>query len=294
MLFARTIIFTLANALPSLRTSLLQFLIPITTIALFYAAALYISVVYIQSIGSGAAGLSDLFPDSLLGPIINFSLLPVKTLPDVAQVGLTRAQRKEMVFSEELKEISVGLLLGDLFASKRKSSLNVCLCFNQGVVHEDYIYHLYELFKNYCKSGPKITNQLPHLKTGKVYSNIRFQTRAFPCFNLLYDLFYLEGKKIVPLNIFDLLTPLGLCYWICDDGSFNQRDKAVVIHTQSFTREEVQLLFDVLVKKFNLKCTINKNGNNHVIRISTNSIPKLQTLLAPHMPSMMRHKIGLA
>ena len=31
---------------------------------------------------------------------------------------------------------------------------------------------------------------------------------------------YSEGKKIVPLNIGELLTALGLCYWICDDGSF--------------------------------------------------------------------------
>jgi hypothetical protein len=43
---------------------------------------------------------------------------------------------------------------------------------------------------------------------------------ALPCFNYYYDLFYPKGIKTVPQNIADLLTPLGLAYWICDDGKF--------------------------------------------------------------------------
>jgi hypothetical protein len=39
-------------------------------------------------------------------------------------------------------------------------------------------------------------------------------------------------KKVVPLNIDELLTPLGLCYWICDDGSFCKRDKAITLNTK--------------------------------------------------------------
>ena len=68
MLFARIIINILAIALPSLRTSPL-FFTRIATIVLLYAAALYtvyLSVVYIQSIGSGIGVYSGLFISSLL------------------------------------------------------------------------------------------------------------------------------------------------------------------------------------------------------------------------------------
>jgi len=85
-----------------------------------------------------------------------------------------------------------------------------------------------------------------------------------------------------------LLLDLG-----CDDGGFNKRNRAVILSTQSFTQAEVSLLAKVLADKFNLKCTINKNRGNYVIRISAESLPILQTLLIPIMPDMMKYKIGL-
>ena len=84
-----------------------------------------------------------------------------------------------------------------------------------------------------------------------------------------------------------------MAYWICDDGGFNKKDRAVVLNTQGFTKEEVELLISVLTDKFDLKCTIKKDRGAFAIRISSNSLPVLQNLLAPIMPSMMRHKIGL-
>ena len=89
-------------------------------------------------------------------------------------------------------------------------------------------------------------NMLPHKDTGKVYSHMRFKTCSLPCFNKVYDLFYPAGKKVVPQNIGELLKPLGLAYWICDDGSFNKKDRAVVLSTQGFTLQEVNLLIKAL------------------------------------------------
>jgi len=106
-------------------------------------------------------------------------------------------------------------------------------------------------------------------------------------------LFYPEGAKVLPSNIGELLTPLGLCYWICDDGCFNKRDRAIQLSTNSFTWQEVNILTNVLKNKFNLKCTINKDGVAFKIRISSKSIPAIIELLKDKMPSMMLYKIGL-
>ena len=82
--------------------------------------------------------------------------------------------------------------------------------FKQGIVHQDYIYHLYELFSKYCPSAPKLKESLADRRTGKIYSSITFSTYTLPCFNELYNLFYLFRKKIIPKNISDLLSPRSL------------------------------------------------------------------------------------
>src|SRR5439155_3813529 len=119
-------------------------------------------------------------------------------------------------------------------------------------------------------------------------------TYALPCFLELYNLFYHGGVKVVPLNIGDLLTPLGLAYWLCDDGSWNKQCGYVVLCTESFTSAEVTLLANTLNDKWDLKCYINKtnNGGGRII-IPANSVPILQALLKDIMPPMMLYKIGL-
>jgi len=205
---------------------------------------------------------------------------------------LTKAQRLQFVLPETLKSILVGLMLGDLNGEKQKIGSNIRLRFEQGTVHEDYLLHLYDLFKSFCPQAPKAYTRLPDKRTGKIYSRILFYTYSLPCFTEIFCLFYPDVKKIVPSNIGELLTPLSLAYWICDDGTF-PKDRGVVLCTNSFSKDEVNLLVSALTDKFNLKCTVNKNRGNYVIRISSKSLPDLQNLLKNIMPPMMFYKIGL-
>jgi hypothetical protein len=53
-------------------------------------------------------------------------------------------------------------------------------------------------------------------------------------------------------------------------------------------------LSKVLTEKFNLSCYVNKHGDSgHILAIATRSVPLLQTLLAPVIPAMMKHKVNL-
>jgi hypothetical protein len=92
-----------------------------------------------------------------------------------------------------LKEILVGLLLGDLYG--RKKGDYTLFNFKQGLIHQDYLNHLYSILNKkifYSASAPKIVNNFPHPKTGKCYNSIIFYTYSLPCFNELYDLFYVS------------------------------------------------------------------------------------------------------
>jgi hypothetical protein len=209
----------------------------------------------------------------------------------VKQQRLTKAERLQFSLTAELKGILVGLLLGDLHISK--TYVNPRLAFKQSTIHEEYLLHLYELFKGYSTSAPKLKLEAPDKRTGKVYSATYFYSYSLPCFNSIYNLFYLEGKKIIPANIGFLLTPLGLAYWLCDDGTFCKSTHRVHLCTESFTLAEVNLLVKTINDKWNLKCHKVTRGSGYRIVISRESLPILQSLLKDIMPSMMLHKIGL-
>lgn len=152
---------------------------------------------------------------------------------------------------------------------------------------------MYTLFKDYCNSQPKISIRPIDKRTGKIYTRIQFTTYSLPCFNEFYFLFYPNNKKIIPLNIEELLTPLGLAYWICDDRTFNKKHKYIRLATNSYTFDEINLLLKTFKNKFNFNCYAIKESTGYVITISSRSILDLQLLLKPIMPYMMIHKMGV-
>jgi len=206
---------------------------------------------------------------------------------------LTSSERAELELSQNQKEMLIGLLLGDLYARICKGCVNARLEFIQGTTHTEYLLELYNIFKNVCSAAPKVSNPRPDKRTGVVNSFIRFNTLSLPCFNKFYDMFYLGGQKVVPQNIAELLTALALAHWIADDGSFHKSHRCVVLCTDSFKKSEVELLAQTLNDKWDLECSVNKGSSGYRIRIPARSLPILQSLCGAHMPTMMRHKIGL-
>ena len=53
---------------------------------------------------------------------------------------------------------------------------------------------------------------------GVVHTWYQFSTKSLSSWSDLHALWYVNGVKVVPKNIFDLLTPISLAYWICDEG----------------------------------------------------------------------------
>src|ERR1700733_4959228 len=71
---------------------------------------------------------------------------------------LSLAKQPKTITLEEipadLKDILVGLALGDLHIRKRCK--NTSLHFKQSIKNEPYILYLYTLFQEFCKMSPKI------------------------------------------------------------------------------------------------------------------------------------------
>ena len=155
---------------------------------------------------------------------------------------------------------------------------------------------LFEIFSQFCSTPPRSYTYLDS-RTFRNYSSLTLRTRSLPLFTEYYNLFYFYGVKVIPNNIGDLLTPLGLAHWIMQDRSYHKVSKGVALCTDSFQKEEIQLLLSVLQKNFNLICTIqkspSKNSNRFRIYISAKSLPILRTLVQSHFHPTMLYKLGI-
>lgn len=125
------------------------------------------------------------------------------------------------------------------------------------------------------------------------YSGSQFNTVALPCINFYHELFYKSGKKHIPLNIVDYLTPISLAQWIQDDGGFHIRDHILTLYTNGFTQSEVDLLIEALTKKFDLKCRKERKGTNYQIVVVKSSMDKVRNMVFEHFDKSMYYKLGV-
>ena len=65
-----------------------------------------------------------------------------------------------------------------------------------------------------------------------------------------HNIFYMDKVKIIPNNIGELLTEIGLAYWLMGDGFYRKNRGGVFICTDSYTPKEVELLVETLMNKF--------------------------------------------
>nr|YP_009568449.1 hypothetical protein [Drechslerella brochopaga]QBL02530.1 hypothetical protein [Drechslerella brochopaga] len=106
-------------------------------------------------------------------------------------------------------------------------------------------------------------------------------------------MFYKKGKKVISPNIKKYITPLALAIFIMDDGGWAK--PGVRIATNNFKLEEVQLLAEILKRKYNLDCTVQKIATvgQYSLYIKGLAVPALQKLILPHFHTSMYYKLGL-
>lgn len=161
------------------------------------------------------------------------------------------------------------------------------------VAHKTYFEYVCSLFNTFCVKDYKPQSRIVRdNRTNKIYSAISFTTMQLPCFNVFRELFYLSNVKIVPHNIYELLTPKGLAFWIMDDGS--KQGTGLHISVYAFNNDDVDKLMFTLQDKFNLKCSIHYNRDSKPrIYVLKKSMDHLITLIKPYFIKEMLYKLGL-
>jgi hypothetical protein len=80
-----------------------------------------------------------------------------------------------------------------------------------------------------------------------------------------------------------------------DDGG--KVSSGLKLATNNFSKEEVSLLCHILIKKYNIKASIqsasNKKGNQYCIYISKHSIEHLNLLIKEFIHPSMKYKLNI-
>lgn len=198
-----------------------------------------------------------------------------------------------------LSQLQKNLILGTLLGEGSLQTLNGNTWRYRAIhkaAHEAYIFHKYEILKDYCQTPPKYSSFLDS-RTKSTYSRFTFQTLVVDDLRYYGKLFYkqqadLSWKKEIPKNIAKLLTEQALAYWYMDDGALKWRGKsnAVRLCTDSFSPFEIRLLKSLLEEKFLLKVSIQKKDNIERLCILEESYPKLKELILPYLIPSMYYK----
>lgn len=77
---------------------------------------------------------------------------------------------------------------------------NAILGFQQSLAHSDYLWFVFSILSHYCNIIPRLSSGI---RTGKRFYGLVFETRSLPFFTKLYSLFYVNGVKVIPDNIYE-------------------------------------------------------------------------------------------
>lgn len=215
-----------------------------------------------------------------------------KNIKDKKIIKRVESDNNNIPLNKDILSIINGCLLGDSYGEKVKDGKETRFIIYQEGSHKDYLYILHKLILDlgFCKKEvPKIKSRLG--KGGKIKQTIKFETFSNEIFNSIYNEWYKESKKVIPSKFELYLTPLCLAIWIMDYRCV-ATNKGLNLRINNFRFKEVYNLVYLLEKKYDLKSSIEKIGENEYnIYILKESIIKLNLIVKDYIVPSMKYKI---
>jgi len=180
------------------------------------------------------------------------------------------------------RSLIIGSVLGDGHIRIMPGRKDAFLEVNHSLKAKDYVDWKYFVLKNICNSEPK------ERETNEGRHAYRFFTKQDKEITEIYNLFYRDGKKIIPKEL--EINPIVLAVWLMDDGS--KSNGSIYLNTQQFSMLDQRRLLHQL-RKIGLRARLNRDKKYYRIRFLKESIPKLIEIVQPHIIPSMRYKIEL-
>lgn len=187
----------------------------------------------------------------------------------------------------------IGLILGDVRLEINKKGNAGLLKFEWSYKSKEYVFHVYNLFKDYCFTKPYVCTRTNI--NGKEVKTWRFQTITHKDFLPLCDLFLTNNKKAIKQGlIMNHLSPRGLAYWFIDDGGIlGSHRRGIQFHTQGFNKSEVEIICQELKEKFNFDCWVYLHKGKPLINISSKNYFEFVKITEQYIVPRMKNKLRL-
>lgn len=183
-------------------------------------------------------------------------------------------------------EILAGSLLGDAYISKRGA-----IQIEQGKNQKEYLLWKHRELKSIV-SG-KVSQVFRKKKNGTRNSSYRFFSKQY--FRPWRKSMYRSGRKITPLFVLELITPLSLAVWYMDDGC-KKNNYSVIISTDSFSAKSLKKLRTMLQEKWfiNTRTAIKTTAGKKYKRLTIGSydLVRFFELIRPYIIPSMQYKIS--
>lgn len=207
---------------------------------------------------------------------------------------IEQENKSVLPYKQDLKEIStkyiippyiynifIALLLSSGWAIiDNKTKSKVRIKFRQPYVNKEYIYHVFKEISVYCDKYPYRFTSGPLFK-GKAVDEILISTRWLYCFTEIYYMFYNKNEKRVPHNIYDLITPVVLAYWV--SSGIVLQGRGFILCTDCFSIRDVVKLINVLIIKYRLHCNLHLFKGKPHIYLYRSSVDNLMTIIKPYI-----------
>ncbi|GBC68354.1 hypothetical protein HRbin01_00035 [archaeon HR01] len=185
----------------------------------------------------------------------------------------------------ERLQVIYGSLLGDAWLDKPADG-NARLQVRHSIKQRGYVEFKNRVLKPL--SLDLIFYEYLDRRTGKTYRQVGFNTRRHPLFTYLRLLFYNNGVKTFPVELFDDMDEIALAIFIGDDGTFDKNAGTVKISVDSYRLRERELIRAWLERKFSLKTTLQKDR----VYVLKSSLPTLVKIVSQYMPESIHYKLS--
>jgi recombination protein RecA len=186
---------------------------------------------------------------------------------------------RQVPLSSRQRELVVGALLGDGYLMP--TTAGCCFRVNHGLRQHDYVDWKFRILVNLVRTPPR--------ESGNCYY---FRTVSHPEFSLLRQLFYVNGRKTVPIELLlEQFTEFSLAVWLMDDGTVDGRQ--LRLNTQSFSKDESGALASVLRAKLGIDTSLNRDKDSYRLRIMASSMAHFRSLVQDYVIPSMLYKLPL-
>lgn len=215
--------------------------------------------------------------------------LEVRQLYKAVKAWRKKIEKNPKILLNSLQhDLIIGSTLGDAYVQQRNKNCN----FRVGHTGKQSIYLLwkYNVMHEFTCSKP--TWGIRQIKD-HIIATLELSTSTHYVFNYYRELFYKNGIKRVTREILDMLTPRSLAIWLCDDGSYSNRQGYIVLCTNSYTLEEHKIMKKYFEEVWGLSPTIGfRDKKYYYLRFKQEDSKKLIEIVRPFIPGFIRYKIG--